>query len=265
MSPKEIFQQIIVQILYDSFIKPNLSPILWVFSIGMALVSAVWGWILQWPGPTIIFASVCVLAVALLCANLVASLIVKSRTMATPANSTANYAEVEFFPTIDSLRSKHPIPETFRAGNEIHAYFLSGEGVFAEHNDYIKCVKRLILPNPDSENIATVNTFSSTHTDYRAQIMKYRALAKRNNIPVRLFQSFTGVSLLFCNPDRQDGWVQVGIIIPGSQSAERQHYRIYRAIHEKAVRSLYETFDLLWDASEEQTEAEAFDEGFRRG
>jgi len=170
---------------------------------------------------------------------------------------------VEFFPTIDDLRMRHPLPETFKPGNEIHAYLLSGEGIFAEHNDYIKSVKRLILPNPEAENVSTLQTFSSSYLDYRSQIPAYRALAKQNHVPVRLFQSFTGVSLLFCNPDRQDGWVQVGIVIPGSESSERHHYRLYKNKHERAFLALYKTFNRLWDSSSEQTEDEAIEEGFR--
>jgi len=67
-----------------------------------------------------------------------------------------NSERVEFFGTISELRERHPIHETFKPGNEIHAYFLSGEGVFAEHNDYTKCVKRLLLPKPDAMNLATL-------------------------------------------------------------------------------------------------------------
>jgi hypothetical protein len=170
---------------------------------------------------------------------------------------------IEFFPTMDDLRARHPLSETFKPGNEIHASFLSGEGVFAEHNDYIKCVKRLILPKPDAPTIATLQTFLDSYIDYRTQIPTYRSLAQRNHVPVRLFQDFIGLSLLFCNPDRQDGWVQVGIIVPGQPSAERPHWRIYRNKHEKAVLSLYNTFDKLWKASEEQTEEEVMEQGFR--
>jgi len=35
---------------------------------------------------------------------------------------------LDFFATIDDLRSRHPLQETFKVGNEIHACFLSGEG-----------------------------------------------------------------------------------------------------------------------------------------
>lgn len=171
-------------------------------------------------------------------------------------------AGIDFFANIDELRQRHPLPETFKPGNEIHAYFLSGEGVFAEYNDYIKCVKRLILPTPDAANLATLEALSGSYSDYKTQIPKYRALALKNNVPVRLFQDFIGMSLLFCNPDRQDGWVQVGIIIPGSESRERQHYRLYKGKNEKAFLSLYRTYNRLWEASVTKTDEEEFQSGF---
>jgi hypothetical protein len=176
-----------------------------------------------------------------------------------------NAERVEFFGTISELRERHPIHETFKPGNEIHAYFLSGEGVFAEHNDYIKCVKRLLLPKPDAMNLATLQTLSNVYADCGSQIEKTRALAVMNNVPVRLFQDFIGLSLLFCNPDRQDGWVQVGLIIPGSESSERQHYRIYRNRQDKAVRSLYKAFNVLWEHGASKTDEEKFHAGFNEG
>ena len=91
-------------------------------------------------------------------------------------------------------------------------------------------------------NLATLQTLSNVYADCGSQIERTRALAHKNNVPVRLFQDFIGLSLLFCNPDRHDGWVQVGLIIPGSESSERQHYRIYRNRQDKAVRSLYKAF-----------------------
>ena len=97
-----------------------------------------------------------------------------------------NSERVEFFGTIGELRERHPIHETFKPGNEIHAYFLSGEGVFAEHNDYIKCVKRLLLPKPDAMNLATLQTLSNVYADCGSQIERTRALARKNNVPVRL-------------------------------------------------------------------------------
>jgi hypothetical protein len=169
---------------------------------------------------------------------------------------------IEFFATIDDLRAGHPLRETFKQGNELHAYLLSGEGVFEEYTDYIKCVKRLILPKPDAAYLAIMRTLPNSYADFRTKIITTRALAMKNNVPVRLFDDFTGVSILFCNPDRSDGWVQLGLIIPCSESRERPHIRLYKASNEEAVKSLYKTFDLLWENSSKNTEEEDMQEGF---
>lgn len=170
--------------------------------------------------------------------------------------------DIEFFSTIDDLRAKHPLSETFKPENDIHAFFLSGEGVLGEHSEYVKCVKRLILPQPDDNNLARLRGISKT-IDFKSQIYTCRNMARQNNVKsVRFYKDFTGISLLFCNPDRLEAWVQVGMILPESESRERHHYRLYKSKNEKAFLSLYETFNRLWIDSNENTAEEDMQEGF---
>lgn len=169
---------------------------------------------------------------------------------------------IEFFATIDELRSRHPLPETFKPKNEIHAYFLSGEGVFAESSEYIKCIKRLILPLPNDTNIAALRRINGA-INYESQIMTYaNNVREHDKNSVRFYADFLGASFLFCNPLRQDAWVQIGIILPGTESRERPHFRVYRSHNENAFLSIYGTFNRLWDASSRQTAEEDMQEGF---
>jgi len=108
-------------------------------------------------------------------------------------------------------------------------------------------VKRLILPRPDSHEVLILKKLSNPYVDFRAQILKTIELAKNKNTAVKLFPSFIGVSLLFCNPQSEEAWVQIGIIIPGSVSAERQHWRIHRTGNRETFSSFWNTFDRLWD------------------
>ena len=79
---------------------------------------------------------------------------------------------------------------------------------------------------------------------------------------MRLYKDFLGLSLLFCNPDQPEGWVQIGPILPCTEPAERQHFRLYKAKHGQAFRSLYQTFNWLWDHSLPTILAEDVSEGF---
>jgi hypothetical protein len=159
-------------------------------------------------------------------------------------------ADIEFFPTIDDLRTRHPLPDTFKPGNEIHAYLLTGEGIFAEHSDYMQCIKRLILPMPE-RNRERLKSISRT-IDFPSQIRTYMKMAVDQHRKARYYKDFMGMSLLFCNPDRQDGWVQIGPILPNTESAERPHFRFSRKSNEKAFFSLFNTFGRIWDESAEQ-------------
>lgn len=166
---------------------------------------------------------------------------------------------IEFFLDMDALKAAHPISETFKPGNEIHALFLTGEGVFAENSNYIKCVKRLILPAPNRDNLERLeNMFGE---DYNSQIIKYARMAHRNDKnSFRFYKEFLGISLLFCNPNSSDGWVQVGIILPRAEASERQHFRLSKAMDEAAFNSLYKTFEYIW--SEEESEERAMIEAY---
>lgn len=169
---------------------------------------------------------------------------------------------IEFFPTIEDLRVKHPLSETFKPGNEIYAYFLTGEGVFAEHSDYVKCIKQLILPEPNENNLARLRRLNSS-IDYESQIMTYANKVRQHDRRlVRFHEDFLGISLLFCNPSKSDGWVQLGIILPETESSERQHFRFPKAIHESGFISLYKTFEKIWNKSDEKTGQEDFEDAY---
>lgn len=168
---------------------------------------------------------------------------------------------IEFFATIDDLRSVHPSPETFKAGNEMHAYLISGEGIFNENSEYAKRFKRLILPYPNEHNLAVLRSFSRT-INYDTQIMTCaNKMREHDKSSVRFHENVTGTSLLFCNPTKQDAWVQIGTILPETESSNRPHFRIHRIHHEAWFLSLYGTFDRLWTISHPQTEEEAMVEG----
>lgn len=173
---------------------------------------------------------------------------------------------IEFFATMDELRAKHPLSETFKAGNEIHAYFLTGEGVFAEDINYVKCIKRLILPDPNKNNLARLKRLNSS-IDYQAQIMTYANKVRQHQHDedsVRFYEDFLGISLLFCNPSKSDGWVQLGIILPETESSERQHFRFSKTIYEDGFISLYKTFEEMWNESDGKTGDEHFEDGYEQ-
>ncbi|MDZ4856905.1 MAG: hypothetical protein SGJ26_18960 [Nitrospirota bacterium] len=47
-----------------------------------------------------------------------------------------------------------PLSEIFKSGNEVHALFLTGEGIFTRHPDYVRRIRRLILPCHDAQFLA---------------------------------------------------------------------------------------------------------------
>lgn len=177
-----------------------------------------------------------------------------------------NLSVIEFFPTTVSLIAAHPLSETFRPGNQIYACLLTGEGIFAEHRDYMKYVKRLILPDTNQCNIDRLRRIRGG-IDYEKQILKYADLFYENDkYSIKLYPDFLGVSLLFCNPSLPSAWVQVGLILPETESAERQHFRIYRATNEAVFLGLYGTFNAMWDKCEDYKTAQASsEEGLDKG
>ncbi len=171
------------------------------------------------------------------------------------AKSIKDMEGIEFFSTREELDEKYPLSGTFKEGNEIHAHFLSGEGVFSPHNDRMKLVRSLILPSVDAEYLTALQTLyasgANPYVHIASQIKTTTGIAKRQEKEhgreiVKWFDSFTGYSFLFCNPQRDDGWVHITTTVPLLKAKWQPTYRLERKKQKELFDNLFLAFGELW-------------------
>jgi hypothetical protein len=163
---------------------------------------------------------------------------------------------VEFFGTYAELERKYPRSEILKSDNELHGYFLSGEGLMGWNlEENIKRFRRIILPQPTGSYLHTLQTlcvgqpFMNPYLRGPDQIKTTTAAAQRNSIPLRWFDDYFSINVLICNPDGDDGWVHISMAMPLLEP-ERQHtYRLEKKNHPSEFKAIYEAYERLWTQS----------------
>jgi hypothetical protein len=143
-----------------------------------------------------------------------------------------------------------PLSKIFRAGNEIHAIFLTGEGIFSRHHEYAHYIKRLILPNPEAKFLQLVQVSRGElgiYYDLPQQIGNTRVVVGSNK--VRYIQEFIGISLLFCNPEQPTGWMHVGFSTPFIDADHQPILRIEKVRDREIFETFWNAYNKLWDLS----------------
>ena len=157
---------------------------------------------------------------------------------------------IEFFKDRTELENRQPIPEIFKEGNEIHGYFLTGEGLFSPHNNNMKYVKRLILPNPNGSYLKRLTKLQpNKYLNVPEQIKITSYLAKQEK-KVKWFDDYIGMGILICNPYQSDGWMHIEFFVPYLNQWSKPAIRIEKNSHPDVFKGILEAFDSMWDASE---------------
>jgi hypothetical protein len=250
---KNWFQQIFIQVIYDQWIKPYLPDLAGLAVSGLGWVFAdeatpLWVYGLYVIGGILI---------SLLFRDL------RSRRQSLAPSAEEKHS-IEFFATANELEDRYPGSKTFKPGNKIYAYFLTGEGVFSPHSDRIERFGRLILPKPDCAYITLLNTLMPSglnpYVNFQPQIMVTTAIAKKEEVRrqqqighsdplVKWFDDFIGFSLLFCNPDQDNGFVHITNVVPFLKSKWQPTFRLERCKNKQLFDDLFEAFQGIAKAS----------------
>lgn len=109
-------------------------------------------------------------------------------------------------------------------------------------------IKRLILPNPESELAKFY--FDSVEQDHaRLNIRSTTAKAVKNNIEVRWCDHFPFHSITIVDPAEPSGWAYVENALPYYATEERPGYTISRQRQREAMTNLIEMFEKTWKNS----------------
>lgn len=172
----------------------------------------------------------------------------------------AGTGKVEFFKDRDALHNRFPISKIFSDNNnELHGYFLRGEGLFSDSGN-IKKMERIILPNPDGEYLKYFQSIDSNSYFTLEQIITTTKLVQEHNksveadkragdkkkVEIKWFHDYIGYGILFCNPRSDNGWVHIEFSLPGYEAKNKPAIRIEKALQKEAFEKLYKSFEFMW-------------------
>jgi hypothetical protein len=155
---------------------------------------------------------------------------------------------VEFFPNRSVLQKAHgTIAERLRSIRHTDALWVLGQKFYHAGDDTHK-VRRLLLPNPRSENF---KFFTSTGPNWSAEntLKEITELAKKAGAEVRWYDHFISHSIILADTDKWRGWVHIESVFPYSTTDQRPSYTIYRRGQRKAVEEMQRVFNVLWERS----------------
>ncbi len=177
----------------------------------------------------------------------------KEEQIVTSRKPTQHGETVELFQSYSELEKWHPRTEILKPENELHGYFLSGEGLLSWNADEnIRRFRRIILPKPNAPYLAILQTICSNNQTINPylrapdQIKTTRDIAKRNDVPIKWFDDYIGINILICNPERQDGWIHISIAPPFLEAEHQQTYRLEKRLHATAFSSIVTMYERLW-------------------
>jgi hypothetical protein len=144
---------------------------------------------------------------------------------------------------LDKVFRGDPLAEVETA----HCVFLLAQK-FLERSDSHK-VKKLILPDPDSETVEYLRSTLDYSQDLRQHLRSVIAGARKKNIDVRLVSHFSGTSWWIGDRDKTDPFVHIEIIFPHMTRPDRPSFRVYRSQDVAFYERYCEVFDQLWSAA----------------
>ena len=117
-------------------------------------------------------------------------------------------------------------------------------------------VKRLILPNPDSESTKYYFDSIGQGSPIRELIKHATKKARATVAKVRWCDHFLYNSITLADHDEPMGWAHVEIVLPHCVTENRPGYTIYKHRSNELVQKLVEVFLAIWDDSKDAPETD---------
>lgn len=132
----------------------------------------------------------------------------------------------------------------------VDALWVKGEK-FYDANENIHAVKRLILPNPDSNSLRLFA--NSVDQEALKEIIKaVTQKATKAGAQVRWCKEFYCTSINLVDTGRNNGWVHVEVVLPYSRPEDRPSFTIEKSRSPDCVLEFQRIFNEIWDKSDEQ-------------
>lgn len=153
-----------------------------------------------------------------------------------------------FFTNRNTLeRENGKLGARFAAAKHVDALWIKG-GSFYDENENTHVVKRLILPDPESESIRFFAQ-SVDQEDIGSVIRAVTEKATRVGAKVKWCKEFPGVSMNLVDTGRENGWTHVEVVLPFSKPNDRPSFTIKKSRSPDSVLEFQRVFNVLWDES----------------
>lgn len=117
---------------------------------------------------------------------------------------------------------------------------------FLERDDYSK-IKKLLLPDPDSESVKYLNSTLSPSPNLSEDIRQVIASAKKKNVNLKICSQFTGASWWIGDRDGVDPFIHIEVVMPHLARPNRPSFRVYKTQDPAFYNRHCEAFDELWE------------------
>lgn len=143
-----------------------------------------------------------------------------------------------------------PLSEIFKVGNDIHALFLTGEGIFTRHPDYVRHIKRLILPERSAQFFGLVEESrkkAGIILNCGEQVAHSIRTALEKGVGVRCLPDHIGVSLIVCDPEKPNAWMHIGFSTPFIDADNQPILRIKKEDSPELFSIFYQAYNRMWE------------------
>ncbi len=154
----------------------------------------------------------------------------------------------EFFADRSSLVKAHDIIAVrLKNIDRADAIWVLGQKFYHASKETHK-IKRLLLPNPDSETFKFLTKTCHNWAE-ESTLQQITDLAKKSGAEVRWYDHFISHSIILADTRKWHGWIHVESVFPFSTNEHRPSYTIYTRSQRKAVDEMQRVFNELWEIS----------------
>jgi hypothetical protein len=146
---------------------------------------------------------------------------------------------IEYLKNQAERERKYPPEITFTASNQVEVSWLSGSGVHEKRVAHLTegGIRTLILPDPNSNSVSALqSSFGERKGGFKFDefinmTTKLAQDSTHHHIDILWYKEFTGMALTIVNADSPDGWMNIELIHPFMEPADRPTIHITKRNH----------------------------------
>lgn len=161
-----------------------------------------------------------------------------------------NFPIAAFYETRDALV---PLSDELKDVDELWGAWHTGRVAYTKDIFGPRRVSKakVILTHPESNQIKELEKVCGMGANALASDIKELTKAlKQQNVTVKWFKGPVCNSLIIANPQKDNAWVRVEVLVPRQTVEKRPSFRIEKSTNKELFNTFYHAFEEMWRASE---------------